>query len=516
MKKSIASCRGLCCSIAGAIYVFSAVRFLRVSLDDLWIIMRYAENVANGHGFVFNIGERVEGFTCFGWIALLAGFVRLGLSSYWTAKISGLLFGGITLWLVYRIAREFWRGRPHERLLALLPVSLLAVNRGFSYWSVSGMETALFTLLVVATLYFVVLEARLAREEQSVLRWRSVLAQAVLCLAANLVRPEGMALLAFVAGSKLLLPDRWQACTRQMLVFLFVCVLPLGMFFVWRYHYFGAWLPNTFDAKMGGELGFRLRAGRLYLFGAMAENAFGWLGRSGQTAYPGLLLFYVLPTLGVMLVREKRAYLVLLGWLWLDTIATIWKGGDWMPHWRFLQVAMVCWSLLLSYGLLEAGRRFVQWWHDRRWLLHGWQVACSTILGALVLHAFWYNFRTPVPRPFDNPGASAVVLGQYMLKQRPVAVLAASDIGLLGYKTGYRVIDMVGLVDRFIAQSPGNSFQKEYDPAYVLDQKPDFIMFQGNICLPEQRLEADPRFQEQYRMVMRHGAYRLFERKAEE
>ena len=40
--------------------------------EDAYISFRYAENFANGHGFVFNPGgESVEGFTSFLWVLLL-------------------------------------------------------------------------------------------------------------------------------------------------------------------------------------------------------------------------------------------------------------------------------------------------------------------------------------------------------------------------------------------------------------------------------------------------------------
>ena len=47
--------------------------------DDAFIAFRYARNLADGHGLVFNRGERVEGFTDFLWVLELAGLWRLGV-----------------------------------------------------------------------------------------------------------------------------------------------------------------------------------------------------------------------------------------------------------------------------------------------------------------------------------------------------------------------------------------------------------------------------------------------------
>ena len=45
---------------------------LRWLSDDAFISFRYARNWVDGHGLVFNHGERVEGYTNFLWVAMLA------------------------------------------------------------------------------------------------------------------------------------------------------------------------------------------------------------------------------------------------------------------------------------------------------------------------------------------------------------------------------------------------------------------------------------------------------------
>jgi hypothetical protein len=47
--------------------------------DDAFISFRYARNLAEGHGLVFNVGERVEGYTNFLWTVLFAPLIKLGI-----------------------------------------------------------------------------------------------------------------------------------------------------------------------------------------------------------------------------------------------------------------------------------------------------------------------------------------------------------------------------------------------------------------------------------------------------
>ena len=57
--------------------------------DDAYISFRYARNLAEHGQLVFNLGERVEGFTNFLWTVLLAGGIQLGISPVHLLALSG-------------------------------------------------------------------------------------------------------------------------------------------------------------------------------------------------------------------------------------------------------------------------------------------------------------------------------------------------------------------------------------------------------------------------------------------
>src|SRR2546428_487360 len=46
--------------------------------DDAYISFRYADNLVHGRGLVFNVGERVEGYSNFLWTLWCALGIRLG------------------------------------------------------------------------------------------------------------------------------------------------------------------------------------------------------------------------------------------------------------------------------------------------------------------------------------------------------------------------------------------------------------------------------------------------------
>ncbi len=79
--------------------------------DDAYISFRYAQNLAEGNGLVFNVGEYVEGFTNLSWTVLLAAGVLLGWQAPDVAHCFGLL-SGVALLLAtyfYVLARSAWQ-----------------------------------------------------------------------------------------------------------------------------------------------------------------------------------------------------------------------------------------------------------------------------------------------------------------------------------------------------------------------------------------------------------------------
>lgn len=58
--------------------------------DDGFISFRYAQNLAEGRGLVYNAGEYVEGYTNLLWTLALAGFMRLGAQPEIMSHVLGI------------------------------------------------------------------------------------------------------------------------------------------------------------------------------------------------------------------------------------------------------------------------------------------------------------------------------------------------------------------------------------------------------------------------------------------
>jgi hypothetical protein len=80
--------------LALLLFAALALPFVEYRTDDTFIFLRFAANLAGGHGFAFNPGEPVYGFTSVLWVLLLAVAAAAGLPALAAAKGLAFLLGG--------------------------------------------------------------------------------------------------------------------------------------------------------------------------------------------------------------------------------------------------------------------------------------------------------------------------------------------------------------------------------------------------------------------------------------
>ena len=72
--------------------------------DDAYISLVYSKNLVAGDGLVFNLGERVEGYTNFLWVMLLAVPHALDVDAVAAARLFGALAAVALILLSWRTA----------------------------------------------------------------------------------------------------------------------------------------------------------------------------------------------------------------------------------------------------------------------------------------------------------------------------------------------------------------------------------------------------------------------------
>ena len=111
--------------------------------DDAYISFRTADNLLNGYGPVWNVGERVQSFTNPLWLALCTAAFGITGNVYYTAiALSVLVTLGFVFLLVTRVAVS------SRHLLVCFAV--LLSSKAFIDYSTSGLENPLTHLLLLA------------------------------------------------------------------------------------------------------------------------------------------------------------------------------------------------------------------------------------------------------------------------------------------------------------------------------------------------------------------------------
>ncbi|PYO53926.1 MAG: hypothetical protein DMD84_04225, partial [Candidatus Rokuibacteriota bacterium] len=117
-------------------------------LDDSWIHLHFARNLAEGTGFAYNPGVPVAGSTAPLWTLLLAAGARVAGASLVMVKTLGVA-GALAAALVLRRAALAWGASAPAALVAAVA---LVWSGPFAWGALSGMEVTLAALLVAAAL----------------------------------------------------------------------------------------------------------------------------------------------------------------------------------------------------------------------------------------------------------------------------------------------------------------------------------------------------------------------------
>lgn len=245
--------------------------------DDAFISFRYARNLLEGHGLVFNPGERVEGYTNFLWVLELAAIwgalgIRPEHAAPWlsVAFTAGTL--GVMLWWAARMPGLHQRG-----LAAWMALGLVCGSATFAVWtSGGGLETRQFTFFVLSA----VVCLSLYRSSR-----RGLLAASSSLALAALTRPEGVVIagvcLGWFAVQRIVDGGRLRLGRddlRDLLILAAPFAILTAAHFLFRYTYYGELMPNTYYAKFvrpWWDMGIRyyavatLETG-LYLLGPLA------------------------------------------------------------------------------------------------------------------------------------------------------------------------------------------------------------------------------------------------------
>ena len=386
-------------------------------LDDAWIHQTYARNLGLHGEWAYLSGQPSAGSTAPLWSGLLAIGHNLRLGPYiWTYFLGWFLLSAIVM-LGIQLVRKM---EPfHEKWIAIAGI-LLVIEWHLVWAAASGMETALFTSLVLLVFTLTLGKTR---------SW--ILLGGIIGLSIY-VRPDGLTLIGPVVMVLIFEKASWRKKFYRGIEFLAGFLLLFGPYLLANSALSGSYWPNTFYAKQ-------------------AEYAVELL----DPLWRRLLEQFGLPLVGV-------GAMLLPGFIYFTYQAVLRKSWE--------RLGMCIWAI--GYLVMFALRLPVTYQHGRyaipmmpAYFICGlvgtlsWvklnspnlyrRVASKSLIiaGGMVLFSFWVlgvrAYAVDV----------AIIESEMVSTARWVAaniernsIIAAHDIGALGYFTQHRLVDLAGLV----------------------------------------------------------------------
>ncbi len=236
-------------------FVLLGLNFYNALVDDVYISLRYARNLAEGHGLVFSTdgSKPVEGYTNFLWVLMEAPLFLLNMSDediVNTIRISGTVFGVGVILVTYALMRLMG----FEKRISLAAIIFLCVVPEFAFWSVGGLETTMYMFWLLLGVYRYIYERKAGKSHAWSIVFFFLLA---------LTRPEGLFIAGGVIAFHLLFavlnikkdPAGAKASFLKMLPGIIIFIVLYGGYFLWRYDMYGYMFPNTYYAKKVSYLG---------------------------------------------------------------------------------------------------------------------------------------------------------------------------------------------------------------------------------------------------------------------
>ncbi|MCO4746344.1 MAG: hypothetical protein KC912_16225 [Proteobacteria bacterium] len=370
---------------------------LDTTVDDAFISARYAQQLAEGSGLVYNAGEPpVEGITNLAWTLLLAVVHLIGVDVRTAMLGMGLVFGAATLAMVMGLASAIAGKVGPGTLVAPF---ILAAHPAFAISSTNGLETTMFAFAVVAACW-----AALACPE----RWR--LAAGLGIGAVGLVRPEGLAVsFGLIAYDGL--RRAMQGHKKRRFAFVAGLVAMQLPILLWRLWTYGQWLPNTFAAK-GGDGWF-----------SQLDANFHYIDRYGQL-WPAAT---ALALLALVASRRHLARSGLVLALSLGLVLVALQVNLWMPGGRLFvpPLALVCALAAAPLSHLVLAPRVI------------WCIVLLAFTGMSLDRTLVGKLRRQDEIYSVSRGSGIEVAGRHMAEHAPSGSwLATRDAGVLAYYAG--------------------------------------------------------------------------------
>ncbi len=386
-------------------------------LDNSWIHQTYARNLVEFGGWYFVSGIPSAGSTSPLWTVLLTpGFIfKENFFYYWTFALSGIVFisSAVIFQKLFEEITKDTSNIPWAGFLFLFEWHLV--------WSVnSGMETILFIFFILIIFYYLITR----KMEYLWVCW-------LLLGLVIFIRPDGITLIGPYLMLNFIYLIRKEIFAIKNVIFGLVVIISfVFLYALFNFQLAGEILPNTFFAKQAEYQVLYSKP----LFSRIYEMFLVSLTGAGILLLPGFLYY-----LFVSIIKKNweilTAYFWFFGYLLVYAVrlpVTYQHGRYVIPTIPIFLLLSVVGTYLLIRGALK----------KRKLLLFGYKIAIIVVLFIFFLlggRAFAEDVAIIQTEMVDT----AIWINE---KLPVTSVIAAHDIGALGFYADRQIVDLAGLI----------------------------------------------------------------------
>jgi hypothetical protein len=406
-------------AISLVVYIGASALVFRTGfpLDDAWIHQTYARNLALHREWAFLLGEPSAGSTSPLWTILLTPGYWLGLAPYfWTFLLGWLALTGVGL-----AGIRIFRALHLNDLLVFLGVGLLLVFDWHLVWAAaSGMETITFSLIILLVFASLYTEPR---------NWTII---GLLVGVSIWLRPDGVTLVGPALVIALFVERSWKTRSFALLKFAGTLLIIAGPYLLFNLALSGSLWPNTFFAKQAEYAVLRESPLAIRFIRQVGLILIG----SGALLLPGFVISLIRAS-----QRKDVAHLASTTWvigfllLYAIRLPVVYQHG------RYVIPVIPMYLLLSLAGMADwVSRNEPMMW--KRVISRVWMISA-----ALIQLAFWgigaraYGYDVAIIESEMVSAARWVAANT-----EPKALIAAHDIGALGFFGDRQLLDLAGLV----------------------------------------------------------------------
>jgi hypothetical protein len=436
-------------------------------LDDTFIHLQYGSQIGEGKWFRYNDGDPVSsGASSFLYVLVLGaarfvGFAGTNLLGFAIILGAGLFV--LAALLGYMLGRRLVGERA-----GLWSGVLIAANGAFAWGATSGMEVALFSVLLLGTLLVFLRELSSGR----------FLLTPILAALAGLTRPEGLLFAMVITGAvvfsllKDFRKDRPMPSGRTSAALLYA-LLPFAAGVAQHLFYRIA----TGSSVQNGVLAKSLLYGPVLYPTEVIDTVFQNLTKltlsvltglePGNYLFPGTILFCALGTVYLALEDARyRTFAVASGTaLVLAMSSTAMLGLPGVPwgwhHYRYLLPFFPPTLVFAVVGFYSLGSLNRKTWLPEA--LAGFAVLCS-LVGLPVWAAITGGNSLQIKE-------QQVTIGYWIRENLPPGVpVGVNDVGAMRYYGGHPTVDLIGLTTNGLALPTRNGVGSLYE---ALEEMPE-------------------------------------------